>query len=281
MKTILIPTDFSENATIAVNYGFNIAKKMKAKVVLFHANHVPVITPNTPASVYDELIKSEEAKVIKKLYKLREEYIEKFEINEDEQSVEAVVSVGFATDEVIEYSKEKDVSLIVMGTQGAGGLKKLIIGTNAASIIRNSPIPVLAVPNNYKDFRLKKAILAADFKSNDDRNQFDIFVDICELFDVKLEILHIKKDDDMNPTESQVEKSLAIESAFKKVQHEYVVLQETEIEDTVLEYAEKEESDLIITLPRRQNFFLRLFNNSVTSEIAFKTKIPLLTLPNK
>ena len=281
MKKILIPTDFSDNAKKAMDYGFHIANKTKADVVIFHANHIPVISPNTPLSVYNELLKSEEAKITKLAHKLKEEYEERFAIKPTEQKISVHIATGFATDEVVAYTEDNEVDLVVMGTQGAGGLKKMIVGSNTVSIIRSSNTPILAVPSDHEIKDLKKAVLATDFKSNENEKQFDLLVTLCKAFDLKLDILHVKSQSDFTPNDEQIEKGLAIETIFKDIKHEYHILDAANVDDAILKHVEENNIDLIVTIPRKQSFIARLFNTSITSEIAYQAKSPLLTLPNK
>lgn len=65
-------------------------------------------------------------------------------------------------EEAIETSSERDMNIICIGTKGATGLKKVLLGSNAAGIIENSCIPVLTIPEYGRYRGVKNRVYSRD-----------------------------------------------------------------------------------------------------------------------
>ena len=64
---------------------------------------------------------------------------------------EGIIVEGHPAEEIIKYAEENSIDLIVMGTLGKSGLDKFLLGSLADKVIRNSKIPVIAVPVKEKE----------------------------------------------------------------------------------------------------------------------------------
>lgn len=75
-----------------------------------------------------------------------------------------VERVSFIQDAIIKFAVAKKVDFISMSTRGAGRLKRLV-GTNTSAVISNSPVPVLAIPGNYRATPINHILYASDLNS--------------------------------------------------------------------------------------------------------------------
>ena len=279
MKSILLPTDFSINASNAIRYGLHIAKVTKADVIFFHANHVPVIAPNTPVGVYDNLIRTDEEKQLQSLYELRDKMYAEMGINKEDIPSQCIVKLGFAVDEITEAAKEFNTGLIIMGTQGASGLKKAFIGTNTASVIKNAVCPVLAVPDSAYYKQIKKIVLATDYHFTKDDKILAPLLEMALLFDAEILILNVKREMEEVPTFDQAVEGLKIENTFKPVTHSFHFSENDNVISGIESFMQQSNADILTMIPHKPTFFENLFKKSYTEEIAFHANIPLLTLP--
>ena len=124
IKTILHPTDFSENSRYAFEMACSLANDNQARLIVLHVIF-PVWTAATPASVKEHLPwpKPSESKV-----------------NVDYQVVE-----GDTVDEILRSATTIGCDLIVMGTHGRTGLERLLTGSVTEQVLRKAACPVLAV----------------------------------------------------------------------------------------------------------------------------------------
>jgi nucleotide-binding universal stress UspA family protein len=140
LKTILVPSDFSECSDEAVRYGLELARRFDARVHLLHVVQDPVTQPwaaegfSVPLfEAVDEWRKQAETRL------RRAVPVE----DRDRVTVACVVATPYA--EILDYAAANDVDLIVMGTHGRGGVSHLLLGSIAERVVRRAPCPVLTV----------------------------------------------------------------------------------------------------------------------------------------
>lgn len=137
-KTILCPTDFSEDSYRALDYARYFAQLWNGKLLLTHVIHVPT------ESLYDEHGRWQSSQQVEKrawefLTKVREERLA------DVPNVELIVIWGNPVEELIRLAQERNVDLLVICTHGRSGLKHLLLGSVAENLIRLAPCPVFVV----------------------------------------------------------------------------------------------------------------------------------------
>ena len=130
-ERILIPTDGSENVADAIEKGVAIATQFDASV---HAlSVVPHVVTRDRLRYDPETAAADAVEAVEK--RCREEGLD----------VRTETRKGNAPQEILVYSQENEIDLIVMGTHGRTGLNHAIIGSVAERVVRNSSIPVLTV----------------------------------------------------------------------------------------------------------------------------------------
>lgn len=138
-RNIVIATDGSENTQKAISYGIEIAKLSGATV---HALYV-VDTSSFSTIPMDagweeiyEILKTEGEKAVKQVKE-----------HGDASGVEVreIISEGHPSNEIIDFAKNSNADLIVMGTLGKTGLDRFLMGSIAEKVVRSSKIPVLVV----------------------------------------------------------------------------------------------------------------------------------------
>src|SRR4051812_38324835 len=70
MKTILVPTDFSNHSEKALEFAIEIAKHSNARILVVHTYNLPIFDPNVPASILEKLLEEEKDGIIKELKKI-------------------------------------------------------------------------------------------------------------------------------------------------------------------------------------------------------------------
>jgi nucleotide-binding universal stress UspA family protein len=179
---ILVPTDFSKNAQKAIDYAVKIAEKSVSEIILLHAYQIIDTESPTRKFLFDEYNRSIARKLHDEL-KVQRNRITK--INPGIK-VTAELSDNGTKKSINEASIGKD--FIVMGTQGASGLKKIFMGSTTASIIGNAAVPVLAIPRSYK-WREPKNILLATNQFETDQNILKDLFQLVRLFKARLHVI--------------------------------------------------------------------------------------------
>lgn len=274
MKTILVPADFSETAENAMKYAINFAKKLQAKIIFFHSSHIPVITPGTPFKAYDAMVQNEVYDQRQKLEQLAQRLCKEAGFNKADYT--SIVSSGFAGDEIPDIVKKQNCDLIIMGTTGAGGLKK-ILGSITYHIIKLNTCPVIAIPSDFSpEIPPTKIVLATDYK--DHLPQLDLLKEIALVNNAELLIFNVQKEKEHTPSIEEAIKGLALEKEIKSVNHSYHYTVDEDITGAIKDFTEKENADLLVVIPHEHDFIERVFGISTTKELAHTTNIPLLII---
>ena len=142
LKTILVPTDFSEPSTAALNYAKQLADALNASIHVLHVAEDPLRQPWTletygisPLDVLGDIT----AQAQKDLGKALPESERK------KYNAELVTAVGSPFSEIVNYARKNSIDLIVMGTHGRGGLAHVVLGSVTERVVRFAPCPVLTV----------------------------------------------------------------------------------------------------------------------------------------
>ncbi|MCX5812857.1 MAG: universal stress protein [Proteobacteria bacterium] len=139
-KKIVCPIDFSEFTNDIIKYAVSLAKKYDAELHFFHV--IPNLNYFTP---YESFLTPENLVLIEKnIEKEVEKDFEKI-IKGIDISVIKVIKTGVTFIEIIDYIKEENIDLVVMGTHGRSGIEHILIGSVAEKILRRSPCPVLII----------------------------------------------------------------------------------------------------------------------------------------
>jgi universal stress protein A len=148
IRRILFPTDFSDNAKSAFQYGLGIARKFGADLYLVHVVHsFPEMRPYNVRQLIDLMVKHAETSLREQL-KTSQEH---------EVRLHPVVRVGVEDIEITTLAEEERIDLIVMGTHGRTGLAHALLGSVAERVVRRAPCPVLSVkPPSVKALKTAK-----------------------------------------------------------------------------------------------------------------------------
>ena len=141
VKKILFPTDFSEGSSYALKYAVDMVKHYGAKLYLVHVIYDIAKTSGwyVPHVSMDEMYKDIEKGAKKELEKFGNEEIRGL------KDIERVVLTGVPHDEILKFTKDNKIELIVMGSHGKKGIDRILFGSTASQVVRFAPCPVLTV----------------------------------------------------------------------------------------------------------------------------------------
>jgi nucleotide-binding universal stress UspA family protein len=271
MKSILTPTDFSEQSINAFKYALSIAKLSKSKVILLHVYQIPVVPADVPVSIdYVQLEKENQNALIDFEAQLRQKLNYTIEL-------ECIAKWGFVTDEINNVVHEKSIDLIVMGITGAGKLGELLIGSNSTSVIKNIDCPTLIVPINAKFKGVQSIALATDLEKIKHGHALSQIKKIIKLFNSKLMILNVIDPSEI-PDFQKAVSGINLENTFGEIEHSFHLQGNNDIIYGINDFIDNNNIDMLIMLPKKHSLFSILFKESKTKKMAFHTHIPLLAI---
>ena len=136
----MIPYDKSEPAYRAFEYALDLAKKYNSSISIVSCVSIQIPTDPYYGAAYIEttkLLKEDASKSILKLESMLKEA--KIAFKSD------VLEVTSITDSLVSHAESHNIDLIVMGSRGLGGFKKLLLGSVASGVSQHSKCPVLIV----------------------------------------------------------------------------------------------------------------------------------------
>ena len=134
-KHILVPTDFSQHSERAAERALALAKMLEARLSVVH-----VVDYLPPAFISAQSEHTSAADIILRATAYLAEWSSKVGLDAAEQ----LVTNGPAGREIIAMAKARDVDLIVIGTSGEGGMKRLL-GSTTSAVMHHAPCDVLSI----------------------------------------------------------------------------------------------------------------------------------------
>lgn len=142
-KQILCPIDGSSTSNCGMNEAIRLAKDQNAKLRFLHVvdTYFPIldVTGDLNVVYIADILRNNGKKVLKKA----EDAAHKAGVAADSKMVEAIG--GRVAKFVVDQAEEWPADMIVMGTHGLRGVERLVMGSDAETVARTSPVPVLLV----------------------------------------------------------------------------------------------------------------------------------------
>ena len=272
MKHILFPTDFSDNSDQAFPYALDIAHLLGADLVIFNSYKLPHSKSNVMVSIVDRMKEDS----INSLKKLKEETLlqEKYK----ELKITTTSRCGSFVSLIPKVANEFKTDLIVMGTKGAGSLKEIFIGTNTLDVIQSTKIPILTVPEKATNSKVDKIAMAVDLKKIKNPEQLKPLLEMARICRASIEFVHVMHPDDKDSTQDRFNQIVFLERFASEIKSNINIITETTIIDGLSRYVETEKPDMLAMLSRKHTLFERLFTQSITNKLAFRSEIPLLVM---
>jgi nucleotide-binding universal stress UspA family protein len=280
IRKVLVPTDFSANAQNAARYALNLANVMQFDITFLHCTQTLVPTGKSKEAAEEGVARFRKTNE-EKLKAHIDELLSEFETLHSQCSL-SVADTDSITDKIASIAEEGKFDLIIMGTQGASGLKKILIGSTTARLIEKSDVPVLAVPENFVFKKPFKIGYASDLINVDGEIQeaikfartFDATVEIFHIYPVFPKVVSIS---DTHPDELVAQLKRLYH--YDKINFHFIHTGgENEVKKGVQLYTEAYKPDLLLMFTHKRDFIDKVFDKSQTIEVASSLRVPLLAL---
>ena len=296
---ILLPTDFSACANAALHQAVTIAERFQGTVTMLHV----VAIHESDSSNIKNLIAASSLSYDKIMTSAEEMLHTKDGMIETPVLIEKVLLRGISpTSEILSYAAEHNPDLIVMGTHGRTGIRRLIMGSVAEKIIRLSESPVMTVrcgsdgkPQGYPNYR--SILLPVDF-SKASTNALLTASEIARKYGSILTLLHVTEapeftgylgSDDLEDKElsnNQIEEAEnTLADLLPKAPLDGIEVYTRVVFGRpgrkIVEFAHKEDIDLIIIPSHGKSGFEKLLMGSTVNKVVHRADIPVLVLKGK
>lgn len=277
MQTILVPTDFSEEATNALDVAYDLAKKNNASLRLLHiieapgAGHFNTMGDVTTVDPMDNIYMVQMLNTMKKK-------LEKLATSAKYQGVgmNYEVAIGNPFNSIAREIADHNVDLVVMGSKGSSGIEETLIGSNTEKVVRRSKCPVLTVKNKIDITGTKDIVFASDFR---DRQENVIYAlkKFQKVFDARLHLVKINtpnnfaSDREILPLMKEFAQKHQLENASFHIYNDSVE------EDGIIYFADSVEADVIALATHGRSGLMHLLSGSIAEDIVNHAKRPVWT----
>lgn len=281
MKNILLPTDFSENSWNAIVYALEFFENKPCTFYLLHVNSLSYVAANdSPYVQTKDFIENTFTKPAKKKLKtLLKRISTEFPENPNHHFF-TLTDYNFFVDSVRNHVEEKKIDMIVMGTKGASGLKKVIIGSNAADVIKRVKCPSLVVPEDAKFKGLKEVAFATDYLLTYAVDLLRPLYNVLETHTSSLQVLHVTSREDTLTIAQQDNKDV-LNEYFHKFECEFHQVTNRNVEDAIECFVQSRAINMVAMVAKNLNYFQRILFHNKIEEITYHTHIPFLVMHDK
>jgi len=264
---IILATDFSLENQMLVPYALDLLRSTGGKIILFHAymDHFEV---NDAKNVAEEKMKESIDYLNEEIAKSGLTGIE----------IEPQLMDGYPEQQLLLLTREVQPDLVLMGTRGRGR-KKFLEGSMSKSLMSKSPVPLLAIHEEYHYKPNNEVLYVTNFDKSDSSSIAKIF-DILKPYQLHLHVVSFVMDGEPNKA-AKAMKTLEDTLKYMNLNGEisYKLVYNSCPRDAMKTYCEENCISLAAFIPHRKHLYHLFFKDKVTKNDFFDLHIPLLVLP--
>jgi nucleotide-binding universal stress UspA family protein len=263
MKTILALVDFSDVSVNALSFAAELAKRAAARLILIN-----ILQKDGVEEDAKNMLQSVEAN-LKRSFDSG--------LNCESTLIRGNLITGLKKITAIHHP-----DLIVMGTRGASGLKKLLIGSNTVKVIAKINVPVLVIPEearfeNFIHNGKNRIVLATDLDLLKNDNSVDVLKEIALLIiQPKVRVLSVRPKNTMLPDVKRLERDFLLSLFSPEIETERVTVFSKNVMGGINFYLGKNADTGLIAMIANNSG--ALIQKHYTREMASHTNFPLLVL---
>lgn len=278
MKSILLPTDFSNNSMNAIDYAMLLFENVHCDFYILNVQKASsfisddMMVMSASATIYQTLIDASKKSIDNIITKVKKNH------KNDKHGFHSIVDYDNFIDSINQATKLYHIDLIIMGTKGATGLDKVLFGSNTVRVMQRCETPVLAIPDGCQFMNLDKIAFTTNYLSLYNIKDTAPLKDILNLFDSELSILHLA--DENHLAQKQDSNIEFLNSQFPNAIHEYIDMESNDMFKTIQQYIINNNIKMLAMMSKRHSFLERLFIRHNVETFAFSISIPFLVMEN-
>lgn len=274
MKKIVVPVDFSELASHALNFAIEFNEKVKGEILLVHVVDLPVghvsFSGEMDSSAMETFYTGE---FIKGTKNKLDEWTKRVE--DAGQKVSAHLKFGNAFTSISKIVAEDDSTWIIMGSKGSSGLREIFIGSNAERMIRYAKCPVIIVKGETHLKGMKSMAFASDLSKEQDLIA-NYAKDVQELLGLNMHVVKVKTpynwlDDAQTKKQLEhfAERNYLKDFTTSTIDADFA-------DEGAVKFAEDVGAGLIVLGTHGKKGIAHLLGGSIAEDVVNESKVPIL-----
>lgn len=281
INRILVPTDFSPTANNAFQFALAIAECYGASIELLHVI-LPELAPmDFPAPSGTLMQRQTEA---------AEEAIQAFHdygiaqalrhetIKEEPMALGSMIEIGTPGDVIRYVSARENIDLVILGARGQHSVVDKLLGSVSTATLNQVNLPVMIIPEHAVFSGLDKVLIAADLTEEAPYQVLEIG-QLLAPFAPTYKVVHFNIETQPSSiTLEEFQSLFAAPTQDMPISYHLEDINENEFSDRLNDLIGQEDNNLLVMHSPQRNWWERIFHHSLTKEMAWQTKIPLLRI---
>lgn len=273
---ILVPFDFAEQSSIALDQACNFAKMVNADITLLYViEDQGFVSKLLSKKQHDDIKK----RVEKDIEKLAKDYEKKTKIKFD-----TLVARGSVYEKVAEIADMLNAIFIIMGCNGKKGLKRKFIGSNALRVVREAQCPVITIKGKHHRTGCKNIVLPLDL-TKETKQKVSYAIHLSNIYKgAAIRVVSIQLTTDEFIVNRLTRQLGQVKQFIEKqgIQCTAEIVRGAKGEESlgrnIIDYANKVEGDLLLIMTQQEVDWTKYFIGSTAQEIINNSDIPVLSI---
>jgi nucleotide-binding universal stress UspA family protein len=278
IETLLVPVDFLDASRHTVDYALKLAESWQVpRVILYHAYAIPVTLDPDP------MFPRAAAIPVMDVNQLRENSETSIAVFKDSLqyngpvTIETHCELNEISTGITEAISGKKVDMVIIGVNETSGLEQSLIGTSAVTIARNSTVPVIIVPPQASFSKIEEIGFASDLQNVENTTPLQHILQIVKDTGARFFIANVR------PGKSAFEEEFTTDvntlyEMFEPIDPQYIFVENKDFTEGINQFAEENDIDLLIVVPKERGWFENLFHSSRTKKLAYNCRVPLMVM---
>ncbi|WP_299667816.1 universal stress protein [uncultured Polaribacter sp.] len=276
-RSILLPTDFSENAWSAILYAIRLYHHKPCTFYLFHT--WAFINSDARTYITTSHINELKKEAAQELETLKEKV--EIESSNTKHEFKTIFSANDFLSSIASTIEKHHIDLIIMGTKGSSGVGRILFGSNTVSLInRIQSCPILAIPDGFEFVTPKHLAFPTDYNRfyDDELKHLKHFSD---LYASKIKVLHVHTRQDHDLSEKQNYNLAMLKAYLEEYPHSFHWAKgDDKKEIAINNFIDEFDIDILIMINYKHNFIENMMKEPIIKKIGFHPKVPFLVIPS-
>ncbi|HEY8404961.1 MAG TPA: universal stress protein [Flavobacteriales bacterium] len=271
MKTIIAATDFTDESLNAVHYAAQLSADTSNKLMLLHTAQFSIIDHSLlerKKAVQRALEDgAKDMVVLEGMLKKKHPDLE----------IDTTVREGVTLDILNELVEKHDVSAVVLSIRSSDTLYQALFESTSVKVAGKVKAPVLIVPATAKHEPIKKIVFAFDQKPIPMYTGIGFLKELKHYYHAAFQYVNVLDSEFPKEDKSSLHSILELLDE-KEPDIRFLPSHKLNITDELTQHTQREHAQLLVMTSRKNKLFKKIFRQSQTRDIAYKSSIPLLVL---
>lgn len=273
MKKIIVPVDFSKHSEYAIETAAELAKQHNSELIIMHMLELSESIISTTSTQRN----NETAFMLMVANKNFETFLDQPYL--EGLTVTPMIKHHKVLKEVSEVAEKVNADLIVIGSRGHSEHDGIFTGSNTEKVVRYSETPVLVVKSKPESVDFNTSVLATNF-SIKSVSAVKKALKVLNNLSKKVTLLYVNTPNLEFLNTDEIEEKVSLFFETSKLKREDLNIDFTadyEVEDGVLNYAKRTNTEVIAMITSGRKGLSHLFGGSISEDVVNHAKLPVVT----